>query len=41
MMVSSGIREFYDPFTGEGQGAREFGWSTLVLDLIAAEGRTA
>jgi len=37
MMASSGIREFYDPLTGEGQGARDFGWSTLVLDLIAAE----
>jgi hypothetical protein len=37
MMASSGVREFYDPLTGEGQGARDFGWSTLVLDLIAAE----
>jgi len=37
MMASGGTREFYDPFTGEGQGARDFGWSTLVLDLIAAE----
>jgi hypothetical protein len=37
MMASGGIREFYDPLTGEGQGARDFGWSTLVLDLIAAE----
>jgi glycogen debranching enzyme len=41
MMASSGIREFYDPLTGEGQGARDFGWSTLVLDLIAAERGTA
>ena len=38
MMASSGTREFYNPLTGEGQGARDFGWSTLVLDLIAAEG---
>jgi glycogen debranching enzyme len=37
MMASSGTREFYNPLTGEGQGARDFGWSTLVLDLIAAE----
>jgi len=37
MMAASGVREFYDPLTGEGQGARDFGWSTLVLDLIAAE----
>ena len=41
MMASSGIREFYDPLTGEGQGARDFGWSTLVLDLIAAERGTS
>jgi len=37
MMASSGVREFYDPLTGEGEGARDFGWSTLVLDLIATE----
>jgi len=41
MMAKGGIREFYDPLTGEGQGARDFGWSTLVLDLIAAEGDKA
>jgi glycogen debranching enzyme len=39
MVAKSGIREFYDPRTGEGQGAVDFGWSCLVLDLIAAEGR--
>ncbi|HEV8536643.1 MAG TPA: trehalase family glycosidase [Candidatus Limnocylindria bacterium] len=37
MLAKGGIREFYDPRTGEGQGARDFGWTTLVLDLIAAE----
>lgn len=26
----SGFREFYNPFTGEGAGAENFGWSTLV-----------
>ena len=29
----SGFREYYHPFTAEGLGARDFGWSTLVLDL--------
>lgn len=30
----SGIsREFYEPFTGEGLGAVDFGWSTLVAEL--------
>ncbi|HYV23437.1 MAG TPA: hypothetical protein VEN31_12375, partial [Candidatus Bathyarchaeia archaeon] len=41
MIDRSGIREFYGPRTGEGQGARDFGWTTLVLDLIAAERNTA
>jgi glycogen debranching enzyme len=39
MVAKSGIREFYDPRTADGQGAVDFGWSCLVLDLIAAEGR--
>jgi glycogen debranching enzyme len=38
MQAQGGIREFYDPRTAEGQGATSFGWSCLVLDLIAAEG---
>jgi glycogen debranching enzyme len=29
----SGFREYYDPFTGEGHGAREFTWSGLLLDM--------
>jgi glycogen debranching enzyme len=37
MQAVGGIREFYDPRTAAGQGATDFGWSTLVLDLIAAE----
>jgi len=28
-----GSREFYDPFTGEGLGALEFGWSSLIAEL--------
>ena len=41
MLAKGGIREFYDPRTGEGQGARDFGWTTLVLDMIASERGTA
>jgi neutral trehalase len=26
----SGFREYYNPFTGEGGGAKDFGWSTLA-----------
>jgi hypothetical protein len=28
-----GSREFYEPFTGEGLGAEDFGWSTLIAEL--------
>lgn len=30
----SGYREFYNPITGEGHGAREFTWSGLVVDML-------
>jgi glycogen debranching enzyme len=29
----SGFREYYDPFTGEGYGARDFTWSGLLVDM--------
>jgi hypothetical protein len=29
-----GRREFYDPHTGRGMGAHEFGWSALALELL-------
>lgn len=29
----SGYREYYHPYTGAGLGARDFGWSTLILDM--------
>jgi Glycosyl hydrolase family 63 C-terminal domain len=32
-----GFREYYDPRTGRGHGARDFGWSTLVVDLLALD----
>ncbi|MGV9198979.1 MAG: amylo-alpha-1,6-glucosidase [Promethearchaeia archaeon] len=28
------FREFYSPTTGKGMGAKQFAWSTLVVDLI-------
>jgi glycogen debranching enzyme len=31
----SGFREYYDPVTGEGHGAREFTWPGLLLDMPA------
>jgi glycogen debranching enzyme len=33
LVARSGFREYYDPFTGEGAGAREFTWSGLLVDM--------
>lgn len=33
LVEQSGFREFYNPETGQGMGAEDFGWSTLVVDL--------
>jgi hypothetical protein len=30
---SAGLREYYDPYTGQGMGAYDFSWSALVLEL--------
>ena len=31
LISKSGFREFFNPITGEGGGAKNFGWSSLVL----------
>lgn len=36
LVETHGFREFYNPYTGEPYGAPGFGWSTLVIDMIAA-----
>ena len=36
---AGGLREYYDPLTGQGLGARGFGWSTLLLDLVGPQDR--
>ena len=36
-----GLREYYDPRTGEGLGARDFAWSTLILELAEPLGDQA
>jgi glycogen debranching enzyme len=28
------LREFYEPYSGVGLGAREFGWSSLIAELV-------
>lgn len=34
LIEKSGFREYYNPETGEGYGARDFTWGALVLDMI-------
>ena len=33
LIESGGFREYYNPYNGEPYGARDFGWSTIVLDM--------
>ncbi|MGZ4224528.1 MAG: MGH1-like glycoside hydrolase domain-containing protein [Solirubrobacteraceae bacterium] len=33
-IAAHGLREYYNPYTGAGMGAVDFGWSSLVLELI-------
>ncbi len=37
LIEKSGFREYYNPFTGGGLGAKEFTWAGLVLDMIENE----
>jgi hypothetical protein len=32
------LREFYEPYCGEGLGAKEFGWSSLIAELADQDG---
>jgi len=38
-ILGAGLREYYDPHTGAGMGARDFAWSTLVLELAEPDAR--
>ena len=33
LIENGGFREYYNPYNGEPYGARDFGWSTIVLDM--------
>jgi hypothetical protein len=35
-ILRSGLREYYNPFTAAGMGARRFGWSSLILEMVGA-----
>ena len=30
---AEGLREYYDPYTGRGMGARHFSWSALIMEM--------
>ena len=36
-VLAQGLREYYDPYTGRGMGAVDFAWSSLVMELFAAD----
>ena len=38
---ASGLREYYDPYTGAGMGATSFAWSTLLMELVEPDARAA
>jgi hypothetical protein len=33
-VAARGLREYYEPYTGDGMGAIDFAWSSLVLELL-------
>jgi hypothetical protein len=33
-VATSGLREYYEPFTGAGMGQRDFSWSALVQEML-------
>jgi hypothetical protein len=38
-IVTSGLREYYNAYTGDGKGAVDFGWSSLVLEMLDPDPR--
>jgi hypothetical protein len=38
-VAAEGLREYYDPFTGHGMGAKDFAWSSLILELLEPDAR--
>jgi hypothetical protein len=39
--ATDGLREYYNPLSGRGLAARDFGMSTLLIDLLANSGSDA
>jgi hypothetical protein len=38
-VAHAGLREYYDPQTGAGMGARDFAWSALAAEFVAGDPR--
>jgi hypothetical protein len=38
-VAAAGLREYYDPYTGRGMGASDFGWSSLILEMLDPDPR--
>ncbi len=38
-VAGAGLREYYDPMTGAGMGARDFAWSALVSEFVVGDPR--
>ena len=36
---ASGLREYYDPYTGRGMGASAFAWSSLIMEVLEPDPR--
>jgi hypothetical protein len=41
VVAANGLREYYHPYTGQGMGAVQFGWSTLVMEMIDRDPRAS
>jgi hypothetical protein len=40
-VARTGLREYYDPYTGRGMGAASFAWSSLVIELLEPDAASA
>jgi hypothetical protein len=40
-VATAGLREYYDPYNGEGMGATDFGWSSLIIEIVDPDPQAA
>jgi hypothetical protein len=38
-VAAAGLREYYDPYSGRGMGAVDFGWSSLIAEILEPDPR--